>query len=119
MAAVFLDGLMPWPSTSFRFPAVRANVQVSCTPLERTLHEHIALGCAGKASRHVSHDMAWSRVKGSADGVGLLSAPWDGYIAFADCASDMSDEHTSIRRSFRLPARSSVGGMSNGFVRRS
>jgi hypothetical protein len=88
-------------------------------PIERTLHEHIALGCADEASQHVSRDMASIRVKGLADGVGSSSAPLDGYIAFADCASGMSDEQTSIKRSFRLPARSSVGGMSSGFVRRS
>jgi integrase len=37
--------------------------------------------------------------------------------AFADCASGMNDEQTFTRRSFRLPARSSADGMSNGFVR--
>jgi hypothetical protein len=101
------------------FLAVHANVQVSSTPIERTLHEHIAPHCADEASRHVSRDTAWSRVKDSADGVGLLSALLDGYIAFADCGSGMSDEQTSIKRFFRLLAHSSFGGMSNGFVRRS
>jgi hypothetical protein len=65
----------------------RANVQVSCTPIERTLHKRIALGCADEASQHVSRDTAWSRVKGSADGVGSLSAPQDGYIAFAEASA--------------------------------
>jgi hypothetical protein len=31
--------------------AVRANAQVSCTLIERLLHGHIGLGCAGEASR--------------------------------------------------------------------
>lgn len=84
----------------------------------RRLREHIALGCADEASQHASRDPAWSPMKGSADGVGPLSAPWDGYIDFADCASGTSDQQTSIKRSFRLPARSSVGGMPTGFVRR-
>ena len=39
--------------------------------------------------------------------------------ASADCASGMSGEQTCTRRSCRLPARSSVGGVSGGFVRRS
>ena len=57
---------------------------------------------AGEASPHISRDTAWSRVKGSADGVGLLSARWDDYIAFVDCASGMDDEQIFTRRSFRL-----------------
>jgi len=88
-------------------------------PIGHTLREHIGLGYADEVSRHASRDTEWNHEKGSADGVGSLSAPWDGYTAFAGCASDTSGEQTSIRRSFRSPARSSVGGMSNGFVRRS
>lgn len=57
------------------FPVVRASVQVSCTPIERTLHERIALGYAGEALQYVSRDTALSRVNGSADGVGSMSAP--------------------------------------------
>jgi len=98
---------------------VHGNVQVSCTPIGRTLREHIGLGCADEVSQHVSLDMVWSPAKGLADGVGLLNAPWDGYTAFADCASGMSGEQTSIRHSLRSLAHLSVGGTSNGFVRRS
>lgn len=59
---------------------------------------------------------AWSLAKDLADGVGSSSAPWVGYTASADCAFDMSGEQTSTRRSFRLPARSSVAGMSKKFL---
>lgn len=82
------------------------------------LREHIGLGCADEVSQHVSLDMVWSHENGSGDGVGLLSAPWGGYIAFAGCASGTSGEQTSIGLSFRSFARSSVDGMSTGFVRR-
>lgn len=51
-------------------------------------------------------------------GIGSSSKPWVGYTASADCAFGTSGEQTSIRHSCRLPARSSVGGMSRGFVRR-
>jgi transposase len=57
------------------FADVRVNGQVSCTLIERTLHEHIAIGYADGVSQHVSRDTAWSLGKGSADGVGSLSAP--------------------------------------------
>ena len=57
--------------------------------------------------------------EGSANGVGPLSVPWDGYTAFAGCAFSTSGEQTFIRRSLRSLARSSIGGMSDGFVRRS
>jgi hypothetical protein len=46
------------------FPVVRVSVQVSCTPIERTLHEHIAFCCADEVSQHESRDTAWTRVKG-------------------------------------------------------
>lgn len=86
-------------------------------PIERMLREPIGLGCATGASQLVSRAMAWSRGKGSADGGGSSSAPWVSYTAFADYVYDMSGEQTSTRRSFHLPARSSVGDMLNGFVR--
>jgi hypothetical protein len=86
---------------------------------EHTLREPIGLGCVAEALLLGLRAMAWSRGKDLADGAGSLNVPWAGYIAFADCASGTSDEQTSIRRSLRLPARSSDGGMSTGFVRRS
>jgi hypothetical protein len=87
--------------------------------IEHMHRERIGLGYAVGASQLALRATAWNRVKGLADGVGSSSGPWVGYIASADCAFDTSGEQTSIRRSFRLRARSSVGGMSNGFVRRS
>ena len=89
---------------------MRVNAQVSCTLIGRTLHGHIRSGCGDEASRQELHAMALSHAKGSDDGVGSLSELLDGFTASEDCAFDMSDEQTSIRRSFRLPARSSVGG---------
>ena len=77
------------------------NAQVSCIPIKRMLRESIRPDCAIGAFQLES------------------SAPWVRYTAFADCAHDMSDGQTSTRRSFHLPARSFVGGMSNGVVRRS
>jgi hypothetical protein len=79
---------------------LHGNVQVSYMPIGRTLREHIGLDCADEVSQRVSRDMKWSSAKGPADGVGSSSAPWYGYIAFADCASGMSGEQTSNRRSF-------------------
>lgn len=119
MTRVFLFHSLKLSQRSKDFAAVRGNVQVRCTRIGHMLREHIGLGCAGEVSQHVSLDMVWSPEKGSADGVGSLSAPWGGYTAFADCAFGMSDEQTSIRRSFRSLAHSSVGGTSRGFVRRS
>jgi hypothetical protein len=87
--------------------------------IERTLRELIGLGYVVGASQLVSRATAWSRMKGLDDGVGSSSERWVGYTASADCASGMSGERTCTRRSYRLPARSSVGGMSRGFVRRS
>jgi hypothetical protein len=75
------------------------------------------LGC--KHHVHGLHVMAWSHANDSANGDGSLSEPLDGFIASEDCASVMSDEQTSTRRSFRLPVLSSVGGTSTGFVSRS
>lgn len=58
------------------FVAVRVAIKVSCTPIKRTLHEHIAFGCADVVLQPVSRDMASSRVKGWGDSVRLLSEPW-------------------------------------------
>jgi len=85
----------------------------------RTLRELIGLDFAVGALQPGSRVMAWSRAKGSAVDVGSSNAPWVGYTGSADCAFDMSGMQTSTRRSFRLPAPSSIGGMSNGFVWRS
>lgn len=86
--------------------------------IERMLREPIGPGYAVGVLPLELPTMAWSRAKGSADGGGSSSAHWVGYTAFADCAYGTRGEQTSTRRSFHLPARSSVGGMSNGFVRR-
>jgi hypothetical protein len=72
-----------------------------------------------RASQLVSRATAWSHANGLAGGVGSSREPWVGYTASADCAFDMSDEQTCTRRSCRFAARSSVGGTSRGFVRRS
>lgn len=96
-----------------------ANVQVSCMPIERTVREPIGLGCAVGASQLVSRATASSRAKGLVGGVGSSSERWVGYTASADCASGMSGDQMCTRLSCRLPARSSVGGMSRGFVRHS
>jgi hypothetical protein len=77
----------------------------------------IGLGCAIEASQLVSRATASSRAKGLVGGVGLSSERWVGYTASADCAFGMSGEQMCTRLSCRLPARSSVGGMSRGFVR--
>jgi len=53
---------------------VRANVQVGCTLIERTLYRDIALGYADEASQHLTHT-ALSGVKVSVHGVESLSAP--------------------------------------------
>jgi len=98
---------------------VPENAQVSCMPIERMLRKPIGLDCAVEELPLESRAMAWSRAKGSADGGGSSSAPWAGYTAFADCAYGMSGEQTSTKRSFHLHARSCVGGMSDGFVKRS
>lgn len=95
-----------------------ANVQVSCMPIERTLREPIGLGCAVGAPQLGLRAMAWSRTRDLDGGVRWSSEPWAGYTASADCASGMSGEQICTKRSCRLPARSSVGGMSRGFVRR-
>ena len=92
--------------------AVPANVQVSCMPILPTLREPIGLGCAIRALQLVSHATAWSHAQGSDGGVGALSEPRGGYTASADCAFGTSGEQTRTKRSCRLPARSSVGGMS-------
>jgi hypothetical protein len=42
-------------------------------PIVLTHHEHIALGCTGEVSPHVSLGTVSSRVKGSAGGDGSLS----------------------------------------------
>lgn len=100
------------------FAAVRVNVQISCTLIGHTLREHLGPWLRRRGVATCIARTVWSPEKGSADGGGLLSAPWDGYTAFADCASGTSGEQTSIRRFFRLLAHSSVGGMSNRHVRR-
>jgi len=88
-------------------------------PIERMLREPMRTGSAIGALHRKSRAMASSRANVSADGGGSSSAHWVGYTAFEDCAHDMIDEQTSTRRFSHLPARSSVGGMSNGVVSRS
>jgi hypothetical protein len=88
-------------------------------PIERMLREPIRPDCAIGALQLELRAMAQSRTNRSADGDGASSAPWFGYTAFADCAHDISDEQTSTRHFSHVPARSSVGSMSNGVVRRS
>jgi len=83
-------------------------------PIERLLREPIRLGCAIGALQLESRAMALSRATGSGDGGGSSRTPLVDYMAFADCAHDMTDEPTSARRFSHLPARSSVLDMSNG-----
>jgi hypothetical protein len=80
--------------------------------------ERTAPGYAVEVSLHASRDTASSHANGSVDGVGSLSELLDGCIVSGGCASVMNDELTFIRPFFRLPAHSSVGGTSRGFVRR-
>jgi hypothetical protein len=86
--------------------------------IERTLLGHIAPGSGGEESQHGSHATVSSHANGLADGVGLSSGLLDGFIVSEDCAFVMNGEPTSTKPFFRLPAHSSVGGTSRGFVRR-
>jgi hypothetical protein len=73
--------------------------------IARTRHGHIALGCAGEVSSHVSLGTVSSRVKGLAAGVGSLNAPLVGFTAFEDCAFATSAAPTFIKPSFLSHAR--------------
>ena len=94
------------------------NVQGSCTLIERMLLGHIEPGSAGVESQHGLHATAWSHANGSVYGVGSLSGLLDGFIVSGDCASVMNGAPTFTKPFSRLPAHSSVGGTSRGFVRR-
>jgi hypothetical protein len=107
--------------------AIPAVIGLPSRARQRAGKLYVDRACASRAHR------AWLRRRGIAarialhgvesrerpgDGVGLSSAPQDGYIAFADCESGTSGEQTSIRRFLHLAARLSVGGTSSGFARR-
>ena len=58
-----------------------------------------------------------SHANGSVNGLMSLSGLLDDLIVSEDCASVMNGAPTFTRPFFRLPAHSSVGGMSRGFVK--
>ena len=119
MMAVFADGLMPWPKHFCLKTAGRLWHPIYRFICDRRQVDGREPGCAGEGSQLASRATAWSPAKGLGDGDGSLSEPLDGFIFFEDCASVKSDEQTSTKPFFRLPALSSVGGTSRGFVRRS